>query len=441
MQRGGLQIGVWLLAALLWPQPTSAQRLRVEIGGANFRPYPVASPALAISGGDAQAGATAAAELTGALQRGVDLLRSLELVPPKTYLQASGEPTHAPNFANWSQVGASGLIRGSVQSDGQRTKVSLRFFDVAARREVFHNDCSQDSLLARVCVHKFLDDVVEQVTGQKGIFSARIAFVRRTGKQMHVFTCDIDGANVERLTDRAALNLLPSWDTSGRYVLLTSYLNGNPDLYRIDIASRRWLSLSHAKGLNTGGVVSPDGTQIALTLSKDGNTEIYVMNADGRNARRLTDSLGQDLSPTWSPDGKRLAFVSSRSGAPHIYVMSAEGAGVRRLTFQGNYNQEPDWSPRSDGQIAFTARDESLKYDIFLVHPDTGTITRLTQDDAHNESPSFAPDGHQLVFTSTRGRAHKKMLWVMDADGRNQRPLSMEVGDYETPSWGPRLGY
>ncbi|MEK7704072.1 MAG: translocation protein TolB, partial [Myxococcota bacterium] len=278
------------------------------------------------------------------------------------------------------------------------------------------------------------------LTGEAGIFSTRIAYVKRTKTGKAVFVSDVDGSDPERVTPADTLSLLPTWDTSGRYLLFTSYMKSNPDLFRLELASEQLEWLSSKRGLNTGAAVSPDGKHIALTLSLDGNTEIYVMDWDGNNLRRLTDSWGQDVSPTWSPDGKRIAFVSSRSGNPHIYIINADGTAPRRLTFQGNYNQEPDWSPRADGQIAFTARDEFLKYDIFLVHPDSGEISRLTQDEGNNESPSFSPDGHQLAFTSTRD-AGGKQIYIMNVDGSSQRRITRQAGEFETPAWGPRLGY
>ena len=121
--------------------------------------------------------------------------------------------------------------------------------------------------------------------------------------------------------------------------------------------------------------------------------------------------------------------------------MNADGSNPTRLTFRGNYNQEPDWSPRPDGKIAFTARDERLQYDIFLIDPITRDITRLTQDHGNNESPSFSPDGLHITFTSTRAPHYGKKLYIMDVDGQNQNRISRHNGEYETPSWGPRVGY
>ena len=317
----------------------------------------------------------------------------------------------------------------------------MRFYDVVAQREALSKSCSAEIDNAGRCVHRFMDDVVEYLTGEKGIFSSRIAFVRRVAKAKSVFLCDMDGGNVQRVTDNPFLNLLPGWDRSGRSLFFTSYLADNP-ICTVSTSKPNRSSRYRGNGVSTRGrPPRPMAKRIAFTLSRDGNTEIYAADNSGNNLQRLTDSWGEDVSPTWSPDGKRIAFVSSRSGNPHIYVMGSDGSNPRRLTFQGTYNQEPDWSPRADGQIAFTARDENLKYDVFLVHPDTGAVTRLTQDDGHNESPSHSPDGHHLVFTSTRGPDKTRQLFIMDIDGTNQVRISTQPGEYETPSWGPRLGY
>lgn len=431
-----------LAAGMLFLATTaSAQRLVIDVGGANFRPFPVAAPALATGTDDSADTRRIAHELTALLQGGITLARSLELVPVRTYLDPEREPWNKPVFANWVNVGASGLVRGSLGLKDGKAQLALKFYDVVAQREALSRSYSVPATAGSTAIYQFLDELILLLTGEQGIFSSRLAYVKRTRDGKAVFVADVDGRNERRLSDERGMALLPRWDRSGAALFFTSYLKGNPDLYRLSLADTKLEALSHQRGINTGAAASPDGKRIALTLSKDGNTEIYVMNADGSGIRRLTESLGQDMSPTWSPDGKRIAFVSSRSGAPHIYLMNADGSGQRRLTFQGNYNQEPNWSPRPDGQIAFTARDERLKFDIFLVHPDSGAITRLTQDEGNNESPSHSPDGYQLVFVSTRPPQSGRKLYVMDIDGSNQERVSRTPGDHETPSWGPRLGW
>ena len=430
------------LLTLFLPANAYSQRLKMVIGGAEFRTYPVAAPSLRLVGeSQSEEAKTITAELSNLLQSNIALARSLNLVPPRTYLAPTRESLETPKFMNWVNVGASGLIRGSVTHMGSTIKLSLRFFDVIGKRQLVGREFEVAASGGAWAIHRFLDQVIKNLTGELGIFSTQIAYVKRTPKGKALYTSDVDGQNERQVTDAATLSLLPAWDHKGENIFFTSYLRGNPDLYRINLQTKKLQWLSNKRGLNTGAAISPNGSKIALTLSIDGNTEIYVMNADGTALTRLTDSWGQDVSPTWSPDGKKIAFVSSRSGNPHIYSMNANGSNPQRLTFRGTYNQEPDWSPHHDGQIAFTARDEYLKYDIFLIDPNTKAVSRLTQNAGNNESPSFSPDGQHISFTSTRPPRQGKKLYIMDVDGRHQRRISRTPGDYETPSWGPRQGY
>lgn len=416
-----------------------AQAFVIDIKDANFRPFPVAAPTFQTVV-QSKEYKKLARNLTSTLQEGVEIARALELVPPKSYLASPKEDWTSPGWADWQNVAASGLIRGYIEIKGDKISVSFRFYDVTGQRQLLSRTYEVKKKNSTQAVYEFLDDLIKELTGESGIFSTRIAYVKPTSGGKAVFVSNMDGTGESRVTPVDALSLLPEFDLSGRYVLFTSYLKDNPDLYRKDLRSGNMEWLSKKRGLNTGAAVSPDGKRIALTLSLDGNTEIYVMSWNGKNLKRLTDSWGPDVSPAWSPDGRRIAFVSQRSGQPHIYVMHADGSSPKRITFQGNYNQEPDWSPRRGGKIAFTARDEFLKYDIFLVDPETTEISRLTQDDGSNQHPSFSPDGQHILFTTTRMKAGKK-LYIMDVDGRNQRRISKGGGHFEDPVWGPRMGY
>src|SRR5262249_23182819 len=149
---------------------------------------------------------------------------------------------------------------------------------------------------------------------------------------------------------------------------------------------------------------SPDGSRMAVTLTRGGNADIYLLTPEGSIIKRLTDGPGIDTSPSWSPDGGQIAFVSNRLGNPQIYVMSADGGGPRRLTYQGTYNQTPRWCPRADTpMLAFTGRDEHLRFDVFTLDVRSGQVTRLTQNQGDNEEPSWAPNCRVIAYKSSRG--------------------------------------
>ena len=438
LSRVVVPLGIALSILTLQPSRSDASRLKLVVGGPEFRPFPVAVPKVEVSGGVKTEGDKLAPKITARLRESVKIARSLELLPPGSYLASVNDTLSAPVYRNWLNIGASGLFRTSVEVRQSKARISFRFFDIVSQKALLAKSYDVNSANSDQAIFAFLDEVIALLTGETGVFSSKIVYVKQTKAGRALYTSDIGGGTERRLTEPSATSVLPEWGPNGDSVLFTSYLRSNPDLYHLDLKTKELKWLSNKRGLNMGAALSPDGTTVAFTLSIDGNTEIYKMNLDGSKLTRLTNSWGLDVSPSWSPDGQKISFVSSRSGKPHIYVMNADGSATRRLSFRGNYNQEPDWSPRPGGKIAFCARDERLRYDIFLLDPSNGEIERLTQDQGDNESPSFSPDGHHIVFTSTR-QTGRKRLWIMDADGRNPRMISSGSGVYETPSWGPRL--
>jgi TolB protein len=332
-------------------------------------------------------------------------------------------------------VGAEGLVKAVIRRVGAEVEGELHLFEVRAGREVLTRTHRARAAAARQVAHAFADDVVQYYTREPGVFRTRILGVRKVAVGREIVVFDVDGQRAEVLHRDPGIVLLPAWRPDGKAILFTTYRAGRPELWVLDLASRRSQRLLALGDLTTGGVYSPDGTRIAFTASVGGNSDVWVANADGTGARRLTTDPGIDGSPTWSPDGRRICFVSNRAGNPHLYVMNADGSEQRRITFQGNYNQTPRWSPRGD-VVAFTARDERRVFDVFTVAPDTGTIQRVTQDQGRtNEEPTWAPNGRLLSFTSDR--QGRPQLVVSSANGERQVVITRDGFELAMPMWGP----
>jgi TolB protein len=421
-----------LLAALLCAAaapPARADRPRVVVDSPDFRPVPLAVPAL-LSPGDARG----ADETTEVLRADLALSGLFEVLDPRGFLADPGEGLAAPSiqFGRWATVGAEGLVKARLRRDGQGLAADLRIFDVQAGREVLQRSVVGSE--PRGLGHAVADEVVRFYGGEPGVFRTHIVAVRRNREVRELVLYDADGRNPRVLLSEAALLLMPSWHPDGDRILVTSYRGGRPELwvYRLSDRSFRRLPTGH---VTMGGAYSPDGRLVAFTVADGSDTDIWVAGADGSGARRLTTSPGLDLSPAWSPDGRRIAFVSDRTGTPQLFIMNADGSGQRRLTFQGNYNQTPQWSPRGD-LIAFTARDERRIFDVFVISPETGKVQRITQDQGRtNEEPSWAPNGRLLTFTSDR--LGLPQLVVSDAKGDHQH-VTTGGGEVATPAWGPR---
>jgi TolB protein len=421
------------LVVTLAPLAALAQRTYIEIGSPNFQPLPIAvAPFRADSAAQAEA-----AEMTQVLRGDLALSGLFDVLDPKSFLADPAEGLAAPTilFSRWADIGAEGLVKANVKKNGEGLDAELHLFEVRAGREVLLQEHRAPAKGARRLAHQFADEIVQYYTREPGVFRTRILALRKNASGRDLVAFDVDGKGEEVLWHDDNIIVLPSWRPDGKAVLFTRYVAARPELWLLDLTTRRPQRLIALGSLTTGGAFSPDGRHIAFTASVGGNSDVWISNSDGSGARRLTTDPGTDTSPSWSPDGRRIAFVSSRSGNPHIYLMNADGSDQRRLTFQGNYNQTPRWSPRGD-LIAFTARDERKVFDVFTVSPETGKIDRVTQDQGRtNEEPTWAPNGRLLAFTSDRNG--RPQLVVSSAAGDRQSIVTSEAAELATPAWGP----
>jgi TolB protein len=282
----------------------------------------------------------------------------------------------------------------------------------------------------RLLVHSLADDIVNNLTGEKGIAKSRIVFSASTVGGKEIFVMDYDGADQRQFTNLHTLNLTPAWSVDGRELIFTSYQRGNPDLFVMDLTSGRFAPILKDNGLYSAPAWSPDGRKIAFVSTKDGNAEIYAINSNGKNLQRLTQHPAIDSSPSWSPTGRDIVFTSDRLGSPQIFIMDAEGSNLRRLPLEGQYNDSPVWSPRGD-KIAFVSRTPT-GFDIFSYDLANETVTQLTTDAGSNEDPCWSPDGYRLAFSSTRDG--RRDIYTMMWDGTDLRRLTYK-GSCSSPAW------
>ncbi|MBV8142102.1 MAG: PD40 domain-containing protein [Verrucomicrobia bacterium] len=276
----------------------------------------------------------------------------------------------------------------------------------------------------RRTVHQFTNDLVETVTGQKGIALSKVAFVAdRTGHK-EIYTCDYDGARTVQLTHDGAISVSPALSADGRRLAYTGYQSGYADIYRIDLTSGARTRIVKFPGTNSGAAISPDGTRIACTMSKDGNPEIYVTGINGDSPRRLTRSRGVESSPTWSPDGSEIIYSSDERGGPQLYRISSQGGSGRLLTTGFGYNTQPNWSP--DGRkVAFNVRNGG-GFQVAILDLDSGS-TRGTV--AEGENPVWGPDSRHLIFARGSG------LYLFDTVTGRETRLVSDLGPISEPAW------
>jgi TolB protein len=377
--------------------------------------------------------ANAAKEMAGVIAFDTNMSGIVNADIKETQPLAGGLMFGATDYAAWLAAGYDLLVRGEYSITGDELTVEFRLYDVLNNKMMTAKRYLGKNKDLRRFAHSFCDEILLQMTGERGPFTTHIAFITTQYGNKEVAIMDWDGHNLLPLTRNGSINLNPDFSPDGREIIFTSYKRGNPDLFKRALSSTVEIPLSTRKGLNITGAWSPDGTKIALSLSKDGNAEIYTIARDGSNPQRLTVSPAIDISPVWSPDGSHIAFVSDRLGKPQIFVMDANGGNVRRLTTAGAFNVTPRWSPKGD-RIAY-ARMQGGTFHIFVINADGSGDTQLTTT-GRNENPAWSPDGRFIAFSSTMGGP--AAIYVMRADGSGQVKVSQGKGNATQPAWGSR---
>ena len=323
-----------------------------------------------------------------------------------------------------------------IYIDGEYTvsdkKVIIECFlrDAANRELIIGKKYKGDFKFLRSMAHRYSNEIVEMLFGDRGIFESRFLFVRVEGKRKQIAIMDFDGHNQTNLTNNDFVNIFPVFADKST-VIWTSYQKGNPDLFRGSIYSGASRIFIYSKGVESSADVSPvDGT-IAYASSRKGNLDIYTCNPDGSNTRQLTVHYGVDTSPSWSPNGYQIAFTSDRSGNPQIYVMDADGANQRRITFNSKYADSPAWSPKGD-RIAYMSMAEHGKFDIWMIGPDGSDPVQITTLNGNNEYPTWSPDGALVAFVN--GYGGRSDLYAMKPNGSRVRRIT-STGDVKMPDW------
>jgi TolB protein len=341
------------------------------------------------------------------------------------------------NFADWKSRLADALVVGETKRlpDG-RFEVRFRLLDVPKQSQIGGIAFTLTAAQTRLTAHKIADFIYEKLTGERGVFSTRIAYIVKQGLRYELRVADADGQNAQSILISSEPIMSPSWSPDGARMAYVSFQNKKPILFVQNLsASKQPAPVANFRGSNSAPAWSPDGRQLAAVLTKDGNSQVYLMNADGTNLRRLTSSGAIDTEPFFTPDGQSIYFTSDRGGTPQVYRMPVSGGEPVRVTFEGDYNVSPRISP--DGRtLAFISRN-SGRFQLMAMDLQSRQVQTLT-DGQRDESPSFAPNGRIILYATDVD--NRGVLAAVSSDGRFKQRLSIQAADVREPSWGPFLG-
>jgi TolB protein len=368
-----------------------------------------------------------------------DLRRSGRFAP-LTQEQMPGRPNRDKDvvFKEWRLVKSAALVIGHITPvKPDRYRVEFRLYDVFRERQLagYRYTVTADKL--RSVAHQISDIVYEKMTGEKGVFVSRIAYISRErakdGKRLYrLSVADSDGANPQTILTSPEPLMSPAWSPDGKRLAYVSFEKKRSMIYLQDLKQGSRVRVAAFTGINSAPAWSPDGSRMAVTLSKEGNPEIYIIDIDRKRLQRMTFNRAIDTEPAWSPDGKYLVFTSDRAGGPQVYRKSIKGGSAQRLSFEGNYNARPSYSP--DGkQLTLITRRQG-KYNVGVIDLSNKSMQVLT-DTRLDESPTFAPNGRMILYaTERKGRG---VLASVSVDGRVSHLFTLAEGDIREPAWSP----
>jgi TolB protein len=420
------------LLLLLVVSSTAWSELVIRVTQGNDKPTIVAVSPIALNGIAVKQDIAAIVE--------ADLERSgLFRATPRRDMLAFPSRSSEVYYRDWRMLGTEYLVVGSMRAiDGGRYELEFSLLNVTAQKREFKHSVRGRANEMRDLAHLVSDKVYQAITGIKGAFSTRIAYVTATqtdGKFTYrLNVADADGAREKLMLESPEPIMSPSWAPNGKDLAYVSFETGRPAVFRQNLVTGARQQLTNFKGLNGAPSWSPDGSKMALVLSKDGNPEIYQLDLRSNQFSRLTRHFAIDTEPTWMPDGKHILFTSDRGGTPQIYKLNVASKATERLTFRGNYNARASLAP--DGHTLALVHRESGVFHIASFDLKTRRLIELTETKL-DESPTVAPNGAMLMYATKQG--DRGVLAAVSLDAGVRYVLPARVGDVREPAWSPFL--
>lgn len=467
-------VGAIIFAGFLYLTPSANADVLLTISGAKVSRAKIAVGQVHSVSSNQFQNPNLAREVRNVLMNDLTLMDLFDFVDPAAFQQLDSTQNFAsPAYEAWSATGARFLLLMSYNLKDGQLILDTSFHDVGGKKKIFGTRYQFVATQYPRLVHTLSEDILKNLTGERGLFLSRISMVcqdrkRRRNPPKDVYLVEPDGRNFVKITNDNTISVSPSWSPDGKSLTYTQYewIYARGKRWKGTVMKRHFLDtgkrvpMSAREGMNSGAQWSPDGKKIAATLSFTGRPEIYLLDvANPNNPSPLSRNIKWEkigggfqnanvnllfeVEPSWSPDGSKMVISSARNRHPMIYVVDMATYVAKQLTFAGIYNASPAWSPKGDKIMFAAQRLEEGNFDLFLIDPDGNNLQRITVGDrpgrkVNSENPTWAHTGRHLAYASNEDGAYA--IYVTNIDQQVKRRISPPGLNCTNPSWSPPEG-